>query len=206
MAFKKKKVSAASCPILPPQVFETSLAKLNIHIARPKVSNESTTGSTELDGGGGSTVYCTAEAMEFLRQCHSQFVALVSSELASGQDSVPMKKRKASEKDGDNGANTIRTIMPNHIKPALERLEFHDINLEIFEELQNSSAGGMDSGAIKGKSKVTPKSEPSSRKQSKATRVKNSIKNSAMTEALMKEQEKLFAMSVARAKESQKES
>ena len=184
MSSEKKKDLASTCPVLPPQVFEASMGKLNIQIQR----NEQHTAST---------TYCTKEAMEFLRQCHSQFVALLSSELASGQDSKPKSKRKGSEQQ-NNEQDTIRTIMPNHIKPALEQLEFHDIDIDRLAEPNNPIANGTAGG------QQTSSKSLNNGKRRKAASVKKSLNNSAMTEDLLKEQEKLFAMSVAKARKSEK--
>ena len=167
-------------------------------------------------------ILCTKEAMEFLRQAHSQFVGLLSSELASGQDcdsDTKSKKRQklmrtktktkteASKDGSDDNENSIRIIVPSLIKPALERLEFHEINIDSLDDIgtdADESSTKNNQTALTGTGTVssTKRSRTNQRNasKSKASRVKKSLLNSATTEELLKEQEKLFASSVAKAK------
>ena len=173
-------------------------------------------------------IQCTKEAMEFLRQAHSQFVGLLSSELASGQDcdsDTKSKKRQkrtrtktktktktkteASKDGSDDNENSIRIIVPSLIKPALERLEFHEINIDSLDDIgtdADESSTKNNQTARTGTASSTKRSRTNQRNasKSKASRVKKSLLNSAMTDELLKEQEKLFASSVAKAKANAK--
>ena len=180
-------------------------------------------------------IQCTKEAMEFLRQAHSQFVGLLSSELASGQDcdsDTKSKKRQkrtrtktktktkteASKDGSDDNENSIRIIVPSLIKPALERLEFHEINIDNLDDIgtdadahkdtndESSTKNNQTARTGTGTASSTKRSRTNQRNtsKSKASRVKKSLLNSAMTDELLKEQEKLFASSVAKAKANAK--
>lgn len=171
-------------------------------------------------------IQCTKEAMEFLRQAHSQFVGLLSSELASGQDcdsDTKSKKRQkrtrtktktkteASKDGSDDNENSIRIIVPSLIKPALERLEFHEINIDSLDDIgtdadESSTKNNQTARTGTGTASSTKRSRTNQRNasKSKASRVKKSLLNSAMTDELLKEQEKLFASSVAKAKANAK--
>mmetsp|Transcript_5676 Transcript_5676/g.8617 ORF Transcript_5676/g.8617 Transcript_5676/m.8617 type:complete len:189 (+) Transcript_5676:126-692(+) len=180
---KKKRKLADT--LMTPQVFEASVAQLNIHLVS-SVAGESSNDSgsvsaTDRRKSNADTItkkhiFCSKEAMEILRQAHGQFVALLSSEIASGEDAS-----KKSHSDSDS----IRTIMPKHVKVALERLEFVDIASSPHINFDDSAgaSGGSEKGA-------------------KTARVKKNVKNRAMTEELLKEQERLFAMSAAKMKDS----
>jgi hypothetical protein len=194
---RKKDSSATACLGLPPQVFLSSLEKLNIRIhPQEKCSSQNEEEANDAVGGKDTPIYCSLEAMEFLRQSQSQFIALLSSELASGEDTKSKRKRKSSAEREDDNHDAIRTIMPQHIKPALQRLDFHNINIDPISESFGSAADQKD-----GRNKVQ---QSKKKRGQKAAKVKKKVNDSTMTEALMKEQEKLFAMSVVRAKEAEK--
>eukprot|EP00979_Chaetoceros_neogracilis_P005252 scaffold932_cov278-Chaetoceros_neogracile.AAC.2 len=164
---------------LTPQVFAPSVAKLNIQLASSQNdtnSDSASRGDIPHDSHEHPT-YCTIEAMEFLRQAHGQFVALVSSEMASGEEDP---KKKVAKIDND----AVRTILPKKVKIALERLDFFDIASSPYVNDDSSGAGG------------------GSKRGTKAARVKKTVKNVAMTEELLKEQERLFAISAAKMKDS----
>ena len=197
MSSKRKKDSAAACLGLPPQVFLSSLEKLDIRIhPQEKIASQSKEEVIDAIDGEDTPIYCSLEAMEFLRQSQSQFIALLSSELASGEDTKSKRKRKINADHEDGNHDAIRTIMPQHIKPALQSLDFHNIDIDAVSESFGSVADQKDE-----RNKVQQSKKKRGRK---AAKVKNKVNDSTMTEALMKEQEKLFAMSVVRAKEAEK--
>jgi len=182
-----KKRKLPSTLTLTPQVFEASVAQLHIQVASSKndINSNSTASKNVTDQDHENSTYCTIEAMEFLRQAHGQFIALVSSEMASGEDGPKKKGRQTTKLDHDrNESDTIRTIMPKKVKIALERLDFFDIATSPHINDDSSGAGG------------------GSKRGAKAARVKKSVKNVARTEELLKEQERLFAMSAAKMKDS----
>jgi len=214
----KKKGAEPKIPLLPPQIFEASVAKLNIHVG---VGQHATTTTTIINTNNptSNSITCTNEAMEFLRHAHGQFVALISSELASGQDSKPKRKRKNVDVDvsvveEENGENEIRTIMPKHVKTALERLEFHDILASTgLNENECMDDDGDQDKKMGMKPNVTTKSTTTNitvtaptiskaAKRRKVTKMKELLKDDATTADLLKEQEQLFARSAAKAKEA----
>jgi hypothetical protein len=189
---KKRKLSGSTL-MLTPQVFEASVAQLNIHVVssvagEPRNDSGSVsatdTRKSNADTLSKKPILCSKEAMEILRQAHGQFVALLSSEMASGDDSKKKQKQKKKSDNSHSDSDSIRTIMPKHVKIALERLEFIDIASSPHINFDDSAgaSGGSEKGA-------------------KTARVKKNVKNSAMTEDLLKEQERLFAMSAAKMKD-----
>jgi len=173
---KKEPSEYESIPLLPPSTFQKALEMMNVFV------DESGRGKSE-------EIACTPKALEILRNCHGQFVALLASELVSCEEGTPAKNRKTG---GEDMGERVRTIMPKDVTAALQRLEFHDI-LSKLQEKSDDDAKGLLNSAL-----------PSEKKTSKRKR-KGPFKNSTKSEEeLVQEQERLFALSVAKAKERMK--
>jgi hypothetical protein len=198
--------------LLSPQVFEESIAKLNLHILPSVVNPKNTTRQqhcsfeenreieltkNDHDRHDNPQILCTKEAMEILRHCHGKFIALLSSELVScycqtcGKESSSCPCDDDEEGGGGAKGDSIKTIMPKHVKMALERLDFQQIvSSPKFNDIYTRI---MAQGWNKTK-KTTNTTE--------STRIKKAVKNSANAQDLLKEQERLFAMSAAKMKEA----
>lgn len=224
----------ASSNLLPPSIFLSSVHQLNIFAQTPQIdSSTSSSTSSSLKSNTASNnnktnpVVYTNEAIELLRQCHGQFLSLVSSELAScerknNDDSEKKKKQSRKRKvkgaeviantgttsgDGNYEEGDVRTILPQHVLEALENLEFHFIASKLrllmdgsktdnaqssFVQIRNQSDGKYSES----KSKTCKKESRKRKKES----LKKALGNASMTAELLAEQEKLFAMSAAKAK------
>ena len=167
-------------------------------------------------------IVCTNEAMEILRICHGQFISLIASELASGargnetnkhiRNSKLKKKLMKEEKQDDNDCfdremssseARVRSILPQHVMDALENLEFNHIivsdvksRMELCSSNQQKIIEKKDDNSKERKT-ITNNNEQHRKKKQK---LKKALKNSSMTADLLEEQEKLFAMSVEKAK------
>jgi hypothetical protein len=233
---RKRKQSTSN--VLSPQLFLSSVAKLNIVAESKKKSTSPSSSSSSqrlIEEKKGEKVVYSNEAIELLRQCHGQFLSLVSSELASGESrikSASNKKKKKKRNDVSNNDEeeeeaAVRYIVPSCVVEALENLEFHDIATEtqllMNKNKEDDGAGGYGVGDKKVKCKeksscriskdnsssndVFEDSTGKTRRVSAGTakrkrkRIKNAFKNVAMTAELLREQEKLFALSAAKAKD-----
>ncbi len=192
--------------LLTPQTFLSSLSKLNVVPQSTSISSSSTSSRRSVDGDRveeGIKIVCTNEAIELLRQFHGQFVSMVSSELASGDRSkgkkrnVKEKKRKLKhsikEEETSSTEGEVRSILPQHVLDALDKLEFQNIIQDI-RLIMNDN----DKSTSTGDSKDSKNTSPSS---SKKRSIKKAFKNVSMTAELLAEQEKLFAMSAAKIKD-----
>jgi Class 2 transcription repressor NC2, beta subunit (Dr1) len=218
---KLKMTSNFTSNLLSPQVFEESLAKLNLRILPPSsggvvvqdpntsietqhnnsLDDENTVqdSTDDIRRNENQQIYCTKEAMEILRHCHGQFIALLASELVSSYCKLCGKESSSCSCDGKGGGggrgemgDSIRTIMPKHVKVALEQLEFQPIvSSPKFMEIYARVATEGTHKAQKARANTT-----------KSTRIKKVVKNIAMEEDLLKEQERLFALSAAKMKDA----
>eukprot|EP00557_Chaetoceros_sp_GSL56_P001131 CAMPEP_0176487850 /NCGR_PEP_ID=MMETSP0200_2-20121128/6373_1 /TAXON_ID=947934 /ORGANISM="Chaetoceros sp., Strain GSL56" /LENGTH=235 /DNA_ID=CAMNT_0017884749 /DNA_START=28 /DNA_END=735 /DNA_ORIENTATION=+ len=186
--------------LLSPQVFQESIAKLNVHIIPSdtnldKLTHQSNPSENDL-GAENNThtsqeqILCTKEAMEVLRQIHGQFIALLASELVSSHchncGKEPSSSCSCDKGRGVGGeGDKIKTIMPKHIHLALERMKFNHVYTRII------MAEGTN------KSQTTATTIDSTR-----TKIKKAVQNSAISEDLLKEQERLFATSAAKMREA----
>jgi len=111
----------------------------------------------------------TNEAIESLRQCHGEFIALLASELAvptSSSSSDGEEDDRGGEKQDYEGRN-IKTkkikqakqhvVKPNDVQTALRNLDFHDIlsKLGTFQEKISLSKLNLDNGSKSQCSAVT---------------------------------------------------
>lgn len=211
---KMKTTSNFNLNLLSPQVFEQSLAKLNLRtvpsgggIEDQTVKSQhnnsqdenSVKDANDLGYHGNQEIFCSKEAMEILRHCHGQFIALLASELVSSYCKLCGKESSSCSCDGKEGGggggemgDSIKTIMPKHVKMALEQLEFQPIVsspkfMEIYARVTTEG---------------TNKIQKTSANTTKSTRIKKAVKNIAMEEDLLKEQERLFALSAAKMKDA----
>jgi len=144
--------------------------------------------------------------MEYLRHCHGQFVALLASELVSGIDDDDSKnnsqikrpKRKKQKVAADSTDNKILTVTSTSVVSALERLEFQDLVVKF--KSMNNDGNNLEQMNVDGG--IKPKAAIGSCRKRKSTKIKNAFKNDTMTAALLEEQERLFALSAAKVKES----
>lgn len=195
--------------LIPPSAFEVGAAKLNIH-ARSGCSNAD--GCIHLHNRdtakSNRTIFCDNETMEYLRHCQGQFVALVASDLAScdkysartdsGTLGVSTKKRKrkpSKEKEQAEEKDVIKTIKPEDVMDSLKRLEFQEIvaKLKSIEASKRDSESGSNT-------KSASMSKPANRKRQAKKKLMDAFKNTSSTADLLKEQERLFAMSASKAK------
>ena len=135
------------------------------------------------------------EAIELLRKCHGQFLSLISSELASGERIEKKKKPKDSTSDftyTDDDGPAMRSIVAQNVMNALENLDFHYISQSLMKPSHGQNKKEKKGGnALHSKTKATPKGKKKKR-----------LKKSILTAELLEEQEKLLALSAARAKQS----
>lgn len=221
------RTSTSPYSLLSPQLFEECISKLNLHILPPPAGekdHQDHQESTSDDLGAttaaplrhtGRTVSCTKEAMEILRQCHGQFIALLASELATSSSCTDNDTHSSCRKDpcmssrhhperrakvgGQNESaetaaveteQTVKTITPTHVKIALERLDFQSIVSspkfhELYTRMMNNEGAGKRKGVAKG---------------TDSARIKKAVKNRAMMADLLKEQERLLALSADKLK------
>ncbi len=243
---RKRKHAATPNLLLSPSVFLSSIAKLNIIAADADAgATAGATDATTSNDQGEERIEFTNEAIELLRICHGQFVALVSSELASGErkgegnsSSKRTKLRKSTKAnkcdDGDTtkdnnengsaGTVEIRSIVPQNIIEALDSLEFNNIASQVrLLMVKNESGGGgcmvgnskacsqdknasttSTSGKNRQSSQISVNDGKKSSSRAKKKKMKEAWKNDAVTAELLKEQERLFALSVEKAKLSKK--
>jgi len=273
MSRKRKHVEATPKFLLSPSMFLSSIAKLNIVAVGATAHSTAVQLGKGNDGGGqgGDLVQVqsqvqgqvrgeqeegeateriefTNEAIELLRRCHEQFIALLSSELASGErnsssatnSSSKKTKRKSNDnvnKGGAGDAVEIRSILPQNIVEALDNLEFHDIASQIRLLMQKNNDedgrnnvnnycngkktnGKGDSGDAKvhdnqdasittsgnNRRSTIRQSKDGKKSSSRANKrkMKAAWKNDEQTAELLKEQERLFALSVEKARLSKK--
>lgn len=161
------------------QAFQTSLSKIGIEFKPTKVqlSRQDSEPAPKTNA-----LNCDAEAIELLRQCHGYFVSIVASELATGQEGAEKKSNETSKhKSSDNEVEVIRSVLPRHVNSALKKLDFD----EIASTKQISTIKEIETKANRGeKSK------------------KSLNKNAKSTEELLREQERLLAISAAKMKNS----
>lgn len=173
-----------SIPLLPPSTFQTSLEKMNVYM-------------DESPGQGVTTedITCTPKALEVLRNCHGQFIALLASELVLCEEEKHSKNIKTDKEEATAAKERVRTIMPKDVTTGLQRLEFHDI-LSKLKQISD------DSNSSNSESKSVLKGASSSEKKTSKRKRKGHFKNSSLSEEeLAREQDRLFALSAAKAKE-----
>mmetsp|Transcript_25816 Transcript_25816/g.39562 ORF Transcript_25816/g.39562 Transcript_25816/m.39562 type:complete len:222 (-) Transcript_25816:38-703(-) len=201
--------------LIPPTAFEVGAAKLNIHASSGYLNDE---GFIQLDEINTAklkrTIYCDNEAMDYLRHCQGQFVALVASDLAScdtdaskrtdnsspsGGATKKRKRKQNKEKEQSEEKEVIKTIKPEDVMDALKRLEFHEIvtKLESIEANKRDSESGPSS-------KSASLSKPANRKRQAKKKLMAAFKNTSSTADLLKEQERLFALSASKFKDRSK--
>lgn len=177
---EKESVEYGSIPLIPPSTFQTALEKMNVYVDElPRQVHP-------------EEITCTPKALEVLRNCHGQFIALLASELVLCDDEKQAKNRKTDEVEV---SERVRTLMPKDVTTGLQRLEFQDILLK----LQQISD---DTDTFNRKSNSLLKSASSSEKKTAKRKRKGPFKNSTLSEEeLAQEQDRLFALSVEKAKE-----
>lgn len=164
------------------QAFQTSLSKIGIELKPTKVQ------LSEQDSEQASktnALNCDAEAIELLRQCHGYFVGIVASQLATGQEGTENKSNETSRhKSSDDNIEVIRSVLPRNVDFALKKLGFDDIDSA--KQLCTITKTKIETKANRGeKSK------------------KSFNKNAPSTKELLREQERLLAISAAKMKKSQ---
>jgi ABC-type molybdate transport system substrate-binding protein len=173
-----------SIPLLPPSTFQTSLEKMNVYM-------DESPGQFNTED-----ITCTPKALEVLRNCHGQFIALLASELVLCEEEKHSKNIKTNKAEAAAEAKErVRTITPKDVTTGLQRLEFHDI-LSKLKQISN------DTNTSNCESKSLEKGASSSEKKTSKRKRKGHFKNSSLSEEeLAQEQDRLFALSAAKAKE-----
>lgn len=176
---KRKKESDRSN--ISQQAFQSCLSKIGIEFKPTKVqlSEQDSEQASETNA-----LHCDAEAIELLRQCHGYFVSIVASELATGQQGTEKKSNITSRhKSSDDEIEVIRSVLPRNVDSALKKLGFDDIASE--------------------KQMCTIKNIETKANRVEKSKKKSLNKNATSTEELLREQERLLAMSAAKMKNSQ---
>lgn len=169
----KRSSSSNDLSLLPPSAFQMAMEKMNLSVDEPNEQKYT----------------CTPKALEILRHCQGQFVALVASELAiCDEDNV-------SKNDAVDDVNfeRVRNINANNVMAALKRLEFHDI----ISQLENDNVK-KGSATVHDKE---PKSKVQIKKREKRKRSAVLKGSDLSEEELIREQDRLIALSIQRAKD-----
>lgn len=160
----------------------------------------------------------TNEAIEALRRCHGEFIALVSSELVSRKDDEYDEDcRHRETTTNEPPPKKVATMTPKEATITLTNLEFDDYLSIInntskskLDKTNNSCTSSSTSkdcksgGAIHNCTIATKMGRPGVRRgpnkgKSQRKKFKSVFKNSQVTADLLKEQERLFALSAAKA-------
>jgi len=158
-------------------------------------------------------VFFTNEAIEALRRCHGEFIALVASDLVSRKD-------EEYEKSHEKGPKKSPVMTPKEAKITMTSLNFDD--LVTSESILYKASGSPNDRESDGdvndrhpacgettqtkraaasinRTKVT-KGKRLNTGSSQRKKFKSAFKNIKVTAELLKEQERLFASSAAKVK------